>query len=197
MREQPASADGVELQPVTSDDKTTDRAEGVAVAAPQGAAQALTGAVKNTKAAAILVTVGLAFQVFKEAIGLGAFNEPVDSVLQLVSGLLINVITISLALGSALIKAGFNRRQLLIILTIFTLIAPIAMIIGMAVGELSAPVNVVLLAFATGFYIYFSCAEVIAKEFADGQNSMQKIAAMVLGLIIILGLVFIESAHAH
>ena len=192
----PSSPDGVELQPVTSDEKATDRT-GEAVAAPQGAAQALTGSVTNTKPAAVLAMTGLAFQVFVEAIGFGTLAE-VDSVSQLFSGLLINACTISVALGSALIKAGFNKRQLIIILTCFTLIAPIGMIIGMAAGsEMPAPVNVVLLALTTGFYLYFSCAEVISKEFKDGQNAMGKIIAMVIGLLIILGLVFIESAHAH
>jgi zinc transporter ZupT len=195
--ETPVSADALEMQPVNSDDKSTDRAADVAVAAPQGAAQALTGSVKNTKAAAVLAMTGLAFQVFVEAVGFGTLNE-VDSVAQLASGLLINCCTISLALGSALIKAGFNRRQLLIILTCFTLIAPIGMIIGMAAGsEMPAPVNVVLLALTTGFYLYFALAEVVSKEFKDNSNWMGKTLAMVIGLLIILGLVFIESAHAH
>jgi len=57
-------------------------------------------------------------------------------------------------------------------------------------------INVILLSLATGIYIYFSCAEVIAKEFHEKEGALGKVIAMIIGLLIILGLVFIEG-HSH
>lgn len=72
-------------------------------------ATAAHGDVSNSKASAIIVTVALGFQVLVEAVGLGAMDE-LDSVSSATFGLLINSITISLALGSALTRARFVRR---------------------------------------------------------------------------------------
>ena len=83
-------------------------------------------------------------------------------------------------------------------LTIFTLVAPIGMTIGWATGkELPALVNVILLALTSGMYLYFACSEVIVKEFHNGKDVVIKIVAILLAVAIILGLVFIESAHSH
>jgi zinc transporter ZupT len=135
--------------------------------------------------------------VLVEAVGFGALTE-IESATQVIIGQLINASTISLALGAALIKAGFAKRQLIIILTCFTLIAPIGMVIGMASGgEMHPVINVVLLALSTGFYLYFACSEVISKEFHHGKDIVLKIIVILIGLAIILGLVFIEMGHSH
>lgn len=106
--------------------------------------------------------------------------------------------TISLSLGSAFTKAGWTTRQVLLGLTIFTFIGPLALIIGMAAeSALPAIWNVILLSLATGIYIYFACSEVFVKEFANGEAVLGKIIAITIGVLIILGLVFIESGHDH
>ena len=152
---------------------------------------------QNSKPAAILVAVALSFQVFVEGVGLGSEVE-IESGFQKAISLIINSSTISLALGAALIKAGFAKRQLIIILTCFTLIAPIGMVVGMASGgEMHPIINVLLLALSTGFYLYFACSEVISKEFHHGKDIVLKIIAILIGLAIILGLVFIEMGHSH
>jgi len=152
----------------------------------------------NSKAAVILVAVALAGQVLKEGAGLGGESE-IESGYQVGASLLINVSTISLALGSAFNRSEFSTRQMVIGLTIFTLVAPIAMIIGMTAGELHPIFNVVLLSLTTGIYLYFACSEVFVKEFSSGSGAgtVPKIIAIIIGVLIILGLVFIESGHSH
>ena len=152
----------------------------------------------NSKAAVICVAVALAGQVLKEGAGLGGESE-IESGYQVGSSLLINVTTISLALGSAFNRSEFTTRQIIVGLTIFTLVAPIALIIGMSVGELHPIVNVVLLSLTTGIYLYFACSEVFVKEFSHGSgaSAVAKIIAIIIGVLIILGLVFIESGHSH
>ena len=119
--------------------------------------------------------------------------------------LIINSSTISLALGSAFTKAEFTTKQTLVGLTCFTLVAPIAILIGKATVDEDHPedsglhpiINVILLSTATGMYLYHACSEVLVKEFADKGGVWFKIPAILVGLVIILGLVFIESGHDH
>ena len=158
---------------------------------------AATGGVWNSKPAAIVVGVGLGFQVLVEGCGLGS-GDDFENGAQMAVSLLINSTTISLALGSAFTKADFSTRQVLIGLGVFACVAPIAIIIGMAAESgLPTLMNVILLSLTTGIYIYFSCSEVFVKEFQTNENVVLKIVAITLGLIIILGLVFIESGHDH
>ena len=93
----------------------------------------------------------------------------IESGYQTAFSLLINSSTISLALGSAFTKADFSIRQILLGLTLFTLVAPIAILIGLGLGEdgMHALVNVTLLALSTGMYLYYACSEVFVKEFQD------------------------------
>ena len=183
-----------DIAPVPSSDRsevTADKSGAVEVEA----AEQIKGAM-NSKPAAILVGVALSFQAFVEGVGLGG-ETSIHSGFQVAISLLINSTTISLALGSAFTKANFSTRQVLIGLTCFTLVAPIAILIGLGLGEegMHTVINVVLLSLATGMYIYFSCAEVLQKEFHEKEGALGRVIAMLLGILIILGLVFIEHGH--
>ena len=78
------------------------------------------------------------------------------------------------------------------------MVAPIAILIGLGLDDgMHALVNVILLSLTTGIYLYYACSEVMVKELQDKGGVLMKLMAIVLGIIIILGLVFIESGHDH
>ena len=195
------------IEPVPTSDRSGVAAEdnNTAVEVAKATGEDIEGPM-NSKPAAILVAVALSFQVFVEGVGLGSETEIEDGFKKAIS-LLINVTTVSLSLGSAFTKANFTTRQMLIGLTLFTLVAPIALLIGMGLfdedpdeGGMHTIINVLLLSTATGMYIYFACSEVLQKEFHDHPGAMgvvSRVIAMLIGVLIILGLVFIESGHSH
>ena len=72
------------------------------------------------------------------------------------------------------------------------------MIIGMSTGKEFHPlINVILLALASGLYIYFSCSEVISKEFHDGKNIIAKIICLLVATGIIIVLLYLPTSHGH
>ncbi|CAL8469723.1 g9265 [Coccomyxa elongata] len=76
----------------------------------------------------------------------------------------------SIALSARCLKAGANCWQTGVFLFPFAATAPIGVGIGSALSNINPWVQMVLYAFATGFFIYVGACEVIAEEFAYVSN---------------------------
>ena len=112
---------------------------------------------------------------------------------------MLHEITAAIALGTALSKSGFTLRQMVIILSLFTLLTPAGIIIGMAINEAAnAIVDIVFMAISIGTFLYVACGEVIVNEFGNRKNLWAKLIAMLVAGLITCGLWFIESEnHTH
>ena len=71
----------------------------------------------------------------------------------------------ALALGTAFGQAGFSRGVTFGLLTVFAVVAPIGIGIGMAIGDSSPLLDAVVLAFSGGTFLYVACAETVVREF--------------------------------
>ena len=103
--------------------------------------------------------------------------------------------------------------QVLGFAALFALTAPIAILIGTALDDVPALVNLILTALSTGTFLYIGAYEVISEEFRKGKSEERtllrgaarvvtsrylKFLAIVLGLAVISGVAFIPHAdHGH
>ena len=118
--------------------------------------------------------------------------------MQLAIGIMIHEITAAIALGTSFVKAGFTSCELFWILTVFTLITPTGIIIGMIIAEKStALVDMIFFAISAGTFFYVACTEIIVNEFKNNKNMMWKMLSVTLGGLTIVCLWFIESEHHH
>lgn len=112
---------------------------------------------------------------------------------------MLHEVTAAIALGTSLSKTGFTLRQMVILLSLFTLLTPIGIITGMLINNATnALVDVVFMAISIGTFLYVACGEVIINEFGNGKNLWAKLIAMAVAGLVTSGLWFIESEnHTH
>ena len=145
----------------------------------------------------MILVVALSFHAIFEGIAFGLLNE-IHTAWQLAVGIIIHEATASIALGSSLTKSGLTKCQLFAFLSVFTLITPIGIIIGLLISEKSsAIVDMIFMAISAGTFFYVSCTEIIVNEFKSRRNLWWKMFAVLLGGFTIIGLWFIESEHHH
>lgn len=98
----------------------------------------------------------------------------------------------SLALLVALLRAGITGRRLLRLLLTFTAMGPIGACLGLTLKSvfstsLGGALDGALIALTAGTFVYVGATEVIPEEF-DDKPSKAKIAALLAGIVSILGL---------
>ena len=122
-------------------------------------------AVARTKSAAVLLSASI------------ALHQPAES----------------LALLVALLRSGIRGKRLLRLLLTFTAMGPVGAGLGLGLqkcmaGSLGGALDGALIALTAGTFVYVGATEVIPEEFEDGGASKSKIAALLLGVVSILGL---------
>ena len=70
-------------------------------------------------------------------------------------------------MGAAFGQAGFSKGVTFGLMTVFALVSPIGIVVGIAIGNDSPLLNSVFLAFSGGTFIYVACAETVVREFED------------------------------
>ena len=81
-------------------------------------------------------------------------------------------------------------------LGIFSVIAPIGIVIGMSIAESNKLIDVVFLGLSGGTFIYVACSEIIVAEFDKGKYQWLKMILVFVGGLIITVLWFFGE-HNH
>ena len=102
-----------------------------------------------------------------------------------------------MSLGGAFARTGFNLCQICVFLGIFALTTPIGILIGMAISESNAVIDVIFLGLSGGTFIYVACSEIITAEFDKGSYQWAKMLLVLLGGTIIAILWFFGEHHHH
>ena len=84
-------------------------------------------------------------------------------------GIIIHKSAAAVSLGAAFARTGFTLKEILLFLGIFSLIAPLGIIIGMQIAESNKVVDVTFLGLSGGTFIYVACSEIIVAEFDKGK----------------------------
>ena len=85
-------------------------------------------------------------------------------------------------MGGAFARSGFNIWWIALFLGVFSLTAPIGIIIGMIVSSENGILNVIFLSISGGTFLYVACSEIIVNEFARGNYRWAKVLFVSLGI---------------
>lgn len=119
------------------------------------------------------------------------------------AGIVIHKTAAVVAMGGTLAAEGYKFKAIVITLAIFSLMAPIGIVIGLLAQKSNTFVDIVFLSLSGGTFIYIACSEIIATEFkAQGpmptSHRWLKFAAIMGGILTICGLWFMEGeGHNH
>jgi len=92
----------------------------------------------------------------------------------------------SLALLVSFLKSGLPQKQVVFLLSMFSAVGSIGMLTGIVVNEFAGKiVDAILVALASGTFIYVGATEVIAEEFEDQENKWKKFGALIAGILLI------------
>jgi zinc transporter ZupT len=95
----------------------------------------------------------------------------------------------SIALLVAFLKSGMPKNQIIIYLSIFSMMGPIGCGLGIMVNEFADPiVDSIMLAVVAGTFVYVGATEVIPEEFEDPDNKWKKFVALMSGIISIFAI---------
>ena len=83
-----------------------------------------------SKAAAIILVLALGAHAFFEGIAFG-LQTTIESAGQLAAGILIHKSAAAISLGGAFARTGYTTKQIIMFLALFSIIAPLGIIIGM------------------------------------------------------------------
>jgi zinc transporter 1/2/3 len=101
----------------------------------------------------------------------------------------------SLALLVALVKTGLPRRQVMLLLTAFTMLGPLGLASGILASEvIGGRVEALLVALTAGTFIYVGATEVIGEEFeAPVESKWPKFGALSLGMAAIAAIMSVTG----
>ena len=148
-----------------------------------------------SKTAAIILVIAIGFHAFFEGIAFGLLGE-IEQAWQLAVGIIIHKSAAAISLGGAFANSGYTFKQILVFISLFSILAPIGIIIGMYIAETSKLLDTVLLSISGGTFIYVACSEIIVHEFDRKGNKCVKLFLVFLGGAVITSLWFL-GGHSH
>ena len=144
-----------------------------------------------------MLTLAIGFHALFEGIALGLMDEA-ESLWQLSIGIFIHKTAAAVSLGAAFTNSGFSKCVTAILITIFALMTPIGILIGLALeNQGSAIMNVIFIGLSAGTFLYVACSEIITHEFSKSKNMGAKLVMVVLGGLVIIVLWLLHGEHAH
>ena len=152
-------------------------------------------AITVSKTAAIILVLALGAHAFFEGIAFG-LQTSIESAGQLAAGILIHKSAAAVSLGGAFANTGYSLKEIILFLTIFSIIAPIGIVIGMSISNSDKIIDVVFLSLSGGTFIYVACSEIIVSEFEKGNKQWIKMLLVFVGGLIITLLWFFDE-HSH
>jgi len=101
----------------------------------------------------------------------------------------------------AFLKSGMPKDEIIKYLSVFTLMGPIGVGIGMAVSEFASPIiDSIMLAIVAGTFIYVGATEVIPEEWEEQDYKWTKFFALMSGIVTIFGITqytLTLEGHSH
>ncbi|XP_011497845.1 PREDICTED: zinc transporter ZIP2-like [Ceratosolen solmsi marchali] len=149
----------------------------------------------------LLTVLALSFHAIFEGLAVGL--EPAfGSVVYLAAAIATHKLVISFCVGMELYVAGASKRTILGYLSVFSMVTPLGIGVGLALGHLRndsetlGPTPTILQGMAAGTLLYVVFFEVLARERANDKSGLLQLVAILVGFMLMLGLQ-IATAHSH
>ena len=127
-----------------------------------------------------------------ECLALG-IQSTVKNTLFLFIALMIHKWAEAFSLGIFFVKGQLSKRFYIRLITLFSLIGPIGLIIGIILcATTSELVEGIVLGISTGTFLYVSCSEVIIEEFSEPERRYIKFLLFLIGGAFAVGLTLFE-----
>jgi len=149
-----------------------------------------------SKTSGIILALALGVHSFFEGIAFG-LTPKISNAGQLAAGILIHKGAAVISLGGAFARTGYSLKAIALFLGIFSLTAPLGIIIGIIVSESNKLVDVVFLSISGGTFLYVACSEIIVNEFGRGYYRWAKVLFIMAGVSVISMLWLFDSPHEH
>ncbi|XP_076238720.1 zinc transporter ZIP3-like isoform X1 [Calliopsis andreniformis] len=156
---------------------------------------------KNTSVQGLLTVLALSFHAIFEGLAVG-LEPSIASVVYLAAAIATHKLVISFCVGMELYVAGASTRTTLGYLSIFSMVTPIGIAVGLALGHFKndsenlGPTPTILQGMAAGTLLYVVFFEVLARERANEKSGLLQLTAIIIGFMLMLGLQ-IATAHSH
>ncbi|CAL7952054.1 unnamed protein product [Xylocopa violacea] len=148
---------------------------------------------KNTSVQGLLTVLALSFHAIFEGLAVG-LEPSIGSVVYLAAAIATHKLVISFCVGMELYVAGASTRTTLGYLTIFSMVTPIGIAVGLALGHFKndsenlGPTPTILQGMAAGTLLYVVFFEVLARERANEKSGLLQLTAIIVGFMLMLGL---------
>lgn len=156
------------------------------------------GAGTGTGRSAVILLGALAVHSILEMAALGLARSFGDSALLTLS-IALHQPAESIALLVAFLKSGMPKNEIFKYLSVFSMMGPIGVGIGMAVNEFASPlIDSIMLATVAGTFVYVGATEVIPEEWEEQDHKWKKFFALMGGIISIFGITqYTMSLEGH
>ncbi|KAG0439963.1 Zinc transporter ZIP1 [Dictyocoela muelleri] len=138
--------------------------------------------------------------IFVMAISIHSFFEGLafeGSSLMFEIGIIFHKILESFALGVTVYSSNFSEFISLLLLTIYSFLTPLGMILGKNFGKTDSTFSVISKGLALGSILFIVCVEMIPPNFHSGsKNNLSKVVTLAAGYLI-SSIVFISNEHQH
>jgi zinc transporter 1/2/3 len=141
----------------------------------------------------LLTVLALSFHAIFEGLAVG-LEPALGSVVYLAAAIATHKLVISFCVGMELYVAGATKRTILGYLSVFSMVTPLGIGIGLALGHLRndsetlGPTPTILQGMAAGTLLYVVFFEVLARERANDKSGLLQLAAILVGFMLMLGL---------
>ena len=147
---------------------------------------------KRKKLSAFILLLSLSIHGVFECLALGIQTNYKDTLFLFIA-LMIHKWAEAFALGVLFVKAKLSKKFYYLIITLFALIGPIGVAIGIILAETAGEfVEGIFLSISTGTFLYVSCSEVIIEEFSTPDKRYFKFFLYLFGCVFAAGLSLLE-----
>lgn len=148
---------------------------------------------KKTSVQGLLTVLALSFHAIFEGLAVG-LEPSLGSVVYLAAAIATHKLVISFCVGMELYVAGASTRTTLGYLTVFSMVTPIGIAVGLALSHFKndsdtlGPTPTILQGMAAGTLLYVVFFEVLARERANEKSGLLQLLAIIVGFMLMLGL---------
>ena len=149
----------------------------------------------------ILITA-LSLHSLFEGLSVGLITD-IDTLVQLLIGLLLHKSILSFALGIKLVDGGLKPTVIIKGIIVFAAMAPLGVGLGLAVLSSFSRVaslfcSGILQGLATGSFLYVTFFEILPEEFTiQSRHKVKKLLSVILGFLIIAGMCYYENQFKY
>jgi len=148
---------------------------------------------QNTSVQGLLTVLALSFHAIFEGLAVG-LEPSISSVIYLAAAIATHKLVIAFCVGMELYVAGASTKTTLGYLSIFSMVTPIGIAVGLALSHFKndsenlGPAPTILQGMAAGTLLYVVFFEVLARERANEKSGLLQLAAIIIGFMLMLGL---------